>query len=397
MTAPDDVLLNESAVLSVQVANSGAVAVARVELHFLLPAALEHPQGDSVAVEVGRLAPGEAAQITLKATAVQTGAHAARVWVTADGAVQGSAQAEVRVVQATLQLALDGPASCRLQQPAEFRFTLANPGTAAAADVRVVCSLPEGAEVVSANPGVEHDRSGQRLVWNQGRLAPGSDAATVVRLRFQLPGDFALRATATAAGGLQAEAAATGRIEDDATAAILDQFLAEVEEEDRAAQRPGSAGRTRGSLDQQHILFTLAGTDYAVPITNVLEIGQPLQVRAVPNVPEWVLGVANVRGDIVSMVDLRRFLGMEADRPVQGRRMMVCRTRTGELTTGLLVDRVRGIRSLPVEARAVPSSRLGDRVTAYLQGMAEYEGRLLLFLDLDRLLLSAEMRQFELV
>jgi purine-binding chemotaxis protein CheW len=218
-----------------------------------------------------------------------------------------------------------------------------------------------------------------------------------VRLRFQLPGDLALRATATAAGGLRAEATMAGRIDVDVTATILDQFLAEIEEVDSAAQRPEPVGRARGSLEQQHILFTLAGTDYAVPIANVLEIGQPLQVRAVPNVPEWVLGVANVRGDIISMVDLRRFLGMEADRPVPGRRLIVCRTRTGELTTGLIVDRVRGIRSLPMEARAVPSSRLDDRVIAYLQGMAEYEGRLLLFLDLDRLLLSAEMRQFELV
>ena len=95
------------------------------------------------------------------------------------------------------------------------------------------------------------------------------------------------------------------------------------------------------------------------------------------------------------MVDLRRFLGLETNGQVSARRLIVCRARSGELTTGLLVDRVRGIRALAADALRPPPSVVDDRLAPYVNGVAEYDGRLLVSLDMDRLLLSTEMRQFE--
>src|SRR5262249_10077058 len=106
-----------------------------------------------------------------------------------------------------------------------------------------------------------------------------------------------------------------------------------------------------------------------------------------------LLGVANVRGDIVSMVHLRSFLGLDSGAG-EGR-MMVVRASSHDLVTGLIVDQVRGIRSLPEQGIAAPSTPVEDRVAPYLRGVAEADGRLLVLLDLDRLLLSPEMRQFE--
>ncbi|MDH3349126.1 MAG: chemotaxis protein CheW, partial [Desulfobulbaceae bacterium] len=66
------------------------------------------------------------------------------------------------------------------------------------------------------------------------------------------------------------------------------------------------------ATEQQFIIFTLAGTEYAVPASNVTEVGEMLQVTPLPNVPLWLKGVSNLRGDIISIVDLRSFLKLES-------------------------------------------------------------------------------------
>jgi chemotaxis signal transduction protein len=116
----------------------------------------------------------------------------------------------------------------------------------------------------------------------------------------------------------------------------------------------------------------------------------------VPNVPEWILGVANVRGDIVSMVDLAAFFGLNqlSDSARDGR-VLVVRSLSQELTTGLLVEKVKGLRFISSDRITVPAATFENRLSPFLSGVSELDGRLLVFLDLDRMLLSAEMRQVE--
>jgi purine-binding chemotaxis protein CheW len=147
--------------------------------------------------------------------------------------------------------------------------------------------------------------------------------------------------------------------------------------------------------EEQHVIFSLADTEYAAPITNVTEIGRPLDVTPVPNMPDWVLGVTNLRGDIISVVDMRTFLGMEAAAQSQASRMLVAQASQEDMTTSLIVDRVSGIRYLAVDRIGAPTAPIEDQVAPYLRGVYEHEEHLLVVLDFDKLLLSAEMRQFE--
>jgi len=147
--------------------------------------------------------------------------------------------------------------------------------------------------------------------------------------------------------------------------------------------------------EEQHVIFHLANTEYTVPIGNVTEIGRPLPTTTVPNVPGWMFGVANLRGDIVSMVDLRGFLGLPPAHFEQDGRMIIAQSTDEEVTAGLLVDRVSGIRFLAVEEITAPTAAIEDQVAPYLRGVYEDNGRLLVVLNLDKLLLSSEMQQFE--
>jgi purine-binding chemotaxis protein CheW len=146
---------------------------------------------------------------------------------------------------------------------------------------------------------------------------------------------------------------------------------------------------------KRHVVFSVGSTEYAVPILTVSEVVRPLKITPVPNVPEWVLGVANLRGDIISVVDLRLLFGQAAPESLPSNRMLVVHSQNEEVTTGLIVDRASGIFDLPQEQIRSPSAPIDDKVSPFMQGVSEVNDRLLVVLDLNGLLLSTEMQQFQ--
>lgn len=182
----------------------------------------------------------------------------------------------------------------------------------------------------------------------------------------------------------------------------LDELIAVIDREVKQVFEPETTPETVAATsmmvkdEEQHLLFDLAGAEYAVPIANVIEIGRPPDVTPVPNVPDWVLGVANLRGEVISMVDLRTFLGMDGTSHGQASRMLVARASEENVTTGLIVDHVSGIRYLSADRIVTPGALIEDRVAPYLRGVYEHDGRLVVVLNIELLLLSPEMHQFEL-
>jgi chemotaxis signal transduction protein len=140
------------------------------------------------------------------------------------------------------------------------------------------------------------------------------------------------------------------------------------------------------------VVFALAGAEYALPLAAVFEIAQPLAATPVPNTPGWVLGVTSVGGDIVPMVDLGSFLGL-AQGPEADTRLLVVRNRNADHTTGLVVDRVTGVRTLPPEHVAAADA-IDERVAPFLRGVVQAEGRSLPVFDPDLLMQTPEMQQF---
>jgi purine-binding chemotaxis protein CheW len=142
------------------------------------------------------------------------------------------------------------------------------------------------------------------------------------------------------------------------------------------------------------VLFTIAATHYAVSESMVIGLERVPAVTLVPRVPDWVRGVANLRGDIVSVVDLRSFMGLEPTSPHTGR-MLVVRLRDEELALGLLVDGVDQMATVDIGAIHPPASPLEGALAPFLVGVSLVGERLIVVLDLDRLLRSPEIRQFD--
>ena len=149
-----------------------------------------------------------------------------------------------------------------------------------------------------------------------------------------------------------------------------------------------------GVHGHRYVLLSIASAHYAVREAFVTELERVPKITPVPRVPAWVRGVTNLRGDILSVIDMRTYLGLDAS-PSHSARMLVVRLLNEDFATGLLVDGVDRIVSVPPDQITPPESSLEGPLAAYLTGMCVIEERLVAVLDLDRLLRSSEIRQFE--
>lgn len=144
----------------------------------------------------------------------------------------------------------------------------------------------------------------------------------------------------------------------------------------------------------RYVLLSIASAQYAVLEAFVTEIDRVPRVTPVPHVPAWVRGVTSVRGDILSVIDMRSFLGLEPRLP-RTARMLVVRLLAEEFATGLLVDSVERIVEIAPDAIGEPESPLEGALASYLSGTCAIGERATAVLDLDRLLRSPHIRQFE--
>lgn len=143
------------------------------------------------------------------------------------------------------------------------------------------------------------------------------------------------------------------------------------------------------------LVFVLDKTKYAIPLDNVIEMATIPKITYVPNVPEWVRGVANMRGDILAIMELRSFIGISSLEQIETGRMLVVKNRRNSLMTGLIVDSVSGMRALSLNNIKSFSSPVANRVESFLQGLHNQDNETLVVLDLERLLSSPEIQQFE--
>lgn len=137
------------------------------------------------------------------------------------------------------------------------------------------------------------------------------------------------------------------------------------------------------AIDQQVVVFRLEQTSYAVPIAAVHEIVRPQAVTEVPHPPPCVLGVIDLRGMIIPVIDLRQRCGMPSVAASRDTRVVVVQVEGRNI--GLQVDAVSEVIVLVAEAivSAVGLVR-GARSASLLLGVARVEDRLILLLDLAR-------------
>jgi purine-binding chemotaxis protein CheW len=138
----------------------------------------------------------------------------------------------------------------------------------------------------------------------------------------------------------------------------------------------------------QYLTFGLAGELFAIPILAVQEIRGWEPISRTPRAPSYVLGVMNLRGSVVPILDLRSRLGMENSERTSTSVVIVVRVDTSAaagVTVGCLVDAVSDVVSLAVEMERPTPSACGGVDQHFLAGMATMDKQLVMLLDLVRL------------
>jgi purine-binding chemotaxis protein CheW len=142
----------------------------------------------------------------------------------------------------------------------------------------------------------------------------------------------------------------------------------------------------------QYLSFTIAGTDYGLPILTVKEILQHEETTRVPGTPPSIRGVINVRGQVVPVVDLAVKFGRGESAVSKRTCILVVEAVLGadRLTVGVLADAVNEVLDLPPsEIEAAPSFGANVRVD-YLTGMGKVGKGFVLLLDAERVLSASE-------
>jgi purine-binding chemotaxis protein CheW len=139
---------------------------------------------------------------------------------------------------------------------------------------------------------------------------------------------------------------------------------------------------------EQFLTFVLGGEEYGVTILQVQGIQGWDRVTPIPNTPEFILGVINLRGAIVPIVDLRRRFGMPAAEFGPTTVVIVVRVAQSdrnERTLGLVVDAVSEVCNVNADDRK-PAPDFGSGIkTDFVKGLATVENRMVILLDIDRL------------
>ncbi|HID03389.1 MAG TPA: chemotaxis protein CheW [Desulfobacterales bacterium] len=147
----------------------------------------------------------------------------------------------------------------------------------------------------------------------------------------------------------------------------------------------------------RHICIELAGKQIAIPLTSILEAGTLQILQPLPFLPSWLIGITNIRGEIMSVVDLSSFLDSNESLHEAGQSYLLVHNDTIKLV--ITIDRIVGTRSLYSLAAEVPKAGTNEMmISDYFSEQAVYEEqdtvKELSIFDLNAFLSSDKLQSF---
>ena len=144
-------------------------------------------------------------------------------------------------------------------------------------------------------------------------------------------------------------------------------------------------GDAKSGDELQLVVFNIGKEEFGVEITRVQEIIRMTSITGIPQAPDYIRGIINLRGRIIVVLNLNVIMGMESKEQDENTRIIVANI--DETVMGFIVDSVSEVIRLPEKnvepAPAVIAGKIG---TEYVMGVGKMDDRLLILLDLDRML-----------
>lgn len=170
--------------------------------------------------------------------------------------------------------------------------------------------------------------------------------------------------------------------------------IAETRSSELSTHNNGERGVRSTDVLLQLVTFNLVGEEFGLPILDVREIIRMVEVTPVPHSPSFVEGVINLRGQILPVIDLRKRFGLESSTADEDTRIVVVEINNNLI--GLIVDGVNEVLRIPSEtvnpAPQIVSSGIGAE---YIQGIAHYDEKMIILIDMARVFNSEEMANLQ--
>jgi len=133
----------------------------------------------------------------------------------------------------------------------------------------------------------------------------------------------------------------------------------------------------------QLVGFVIGEEEFSVPILSIQEIIKPIDWTRVPRTPEYVLGVFNLRGTVIPLIDLRLKFGLPSEKMTDNSRFMVMKNETE--TAGFVIDRLtEAIRLKKHEIGPAPETAMQEKTM--IEGVGKQNDKILTILKVDKLL-----------
>jgi len=145
--------------------------------------------------------------------------------------------------------------------------------------------------------------------------------------------------------------------------------------------------------DLQVVGFRIGNETFGVRIGSVREIVRVPEITAVPSAPETVEGVINLRGKIIPVMDLRKRFGQSEIQPDKKNRILVVEL-DGKLV-GLIVNAASEVLKIAPSDIEAPGNLFSEGESSYVTGVGKLKGRLIILLDIAKLLHRPEFKRFE--
>ncbi|MEF3697216.1 chemotaxis protein CheW [Desulfolutivibrio sp.] len=138
----------------------------------------------------------------------------------------------------------------------------------------------------------------------------------------------------------------------------------------------------------QLVTFSIGEEEFGVDILKVQEIIRMMEITKVPRAPDFVEGVINLRGKVIPIIDLRKRFGLSTREHDKHTRIIVIEI--NNMIVGFVVDSVSEVLRIPSNTVEPPPPVVSGLESEYISGVGKLEDRLLILLDLDRLLSGEE-------
>lgn len=149
--------------------------------------------------------------------------------------------------------------------------------------------------------------------------------------------------------------------------------------------------REAAQKNQQYVGFILDEQEYAIPIEKIQEIVLYNGVTRLPQVPAFVEGVTNLRGNIIPILNLRNILGMSNQEINLETRVVVVHVQNK--TLGLIVDSVTQVKKINPDEIQAPGSAIGMGSSTHVAGLTKEKDHLLILLDIEKMMQTGNVQE----